>query len=439
MNGLVLQYINLKAMLNFNEDLLQFIWQYKLLKPLPLVSILNKPITILKYGDLNKDAGPDFFNAQIKIDDIILAGNIEIHLKSSNWLKHKHQTNKNYDNIILHVVYEYDVEIPQNTNNNVEVIELKNLIDAKTVINYTHLIESKVNLPCANQLHLVNEIQFTSWLQRMAIERLEIKTKRIYDLFNEYNGNYSQTFYTILLSNFGFKVNSLPFELLAKHLPLSILLKHADNLVHLEALLLGCAGFLDNQFEDKYINQLQNEFEYLKTKYTLTPLNRGIFKFNKMRPANFPTVRLIQFALLIHQQSIFLLNPQNYTQLKDIKLCLELKPTHYFKNHYQLDGNEIEKQISFGNSSKENIVINTLAPFFFFYAKKLMQPNYSDIAIDLLMQCDFEKNQKTKLFITKKQQLQNAADSQALINLYDNYCIKKQCLKCGIGASILKS
>ncbi len=425
-------------MLNFNEDLLQFIWQYKLLKPLPLLSTSGKTITILKYGDLNKDAGPDFFNAQIKIDDITLVGNIELHLKTSDWLKHKHQNNTVYDNIILHVVYHHDVEIPQNINNNVEVVELKNLIDQKIILNYAQLINSKTSLPCANQLQFVNSIYFSGWLQRMTIERLEVKTNRIENLFQQFNGDYSQTFYTLLLSNFGFKVNSLPFELLAKQLPLSILFKHADNLMMLEALLLGCSGFLEGQFEDKYINQLQNEFDYLKTKYNLIPLNKSIFKFNKMRPANFPTVRLVQFALLIHQQNAFLLNPQNYLTLSDIKSCLKLIPTQYFKNHYQLDGTTIEKDISFGESSKENIIINSIAPFFFFYSKKLALSNYTDIALELLSQCSFEKNQKTKLFIVKQQKLQNAADSQALINLYDNYCIKKQCLTCGIGTDILK-
>ncbi len=423
---------------NFNEDLLQFIWQNKLLKPLPLVSKSKKNISVIKYGELNKDSGPDFFNAQIKIDDIILVGNIEIHLKTSDWLKHKHQTNKVYDTIILHVVYEHDVELQQNINNSVEVLELKDFIEEQTIINYKNLINTKNSLPCANQLKFLNDIQFTGWLQRMLIERLELKTKRIDNLFQQFNGDYSQTFYTVLLSNFGFKVNSLAFELLAKQLPLTILLKHADNLMQLEALLLGTSGFFQNHFEDKYVNQLQNEFAYLQTKYNITPLNNTIFKFNKMRPANFPTLRLSQFALLIHQQSHFLLNPQRFITIKIIKQCLRLEPKYYFKNHYNLDGNENKNDNSFGESSIQNVIINSVAPFFFFYAKKLEQPNYIDLAIDLLMQCSFESNQKTKLFVAKQLLLQNAADSQAVINLYDNYCTKKLCLKCSIGVSILK-
>jgi hypothetical protein len=427
-------------MLSFNEDLLQFIWQYKLLKPLPLISsTTHKIITVLKFGELNKDSGPDFFNALVKIDDITLVGNIELHLKTSDWLKHNHQNDKSYDTIILHVVYEHDVEIPQNTANNVEVLELKNLIDEKTILNYKSLINSKSKLPCNNQLKFINELQFGIWLQRMAIERLEVKMNKIENLFTQFNGDYSQTFYTLLLSNFGFKVNSLPFELLAKQLPISILLKHADNLMQLEALLLGCSGLLNQQFEDKYIHNLQNEFDYLKTKYNLISLNKSIFKFNKMRPANFPTLRLAQFALLINQHKEFLLYPQNYSSYNQILSNLKLEPTNYFKNHYKPDGNEISKSIVFGNLAKENIIINTLAPFFFFFSKKQLQPHYSDLALDLLSQCGFEKNQKTKLFLLKKSILKNAADSQGIINLYDNYCTKKQCLKCGIGTTILKN
>ncbi len=426
-------------MLNFNEDLLQFIWRYKLLKPLPLISTSNKLITILKYGEFNRDAGPDFFNAQLIVNNITLVGNVEIHLKTSDWLKHKHQNNTTYDTIILHAVYEHDCEIPQNTANNVEVVELKNLIDDKTIISYKNLIDNKANLPCTNQLQFVNEIVFTNWLQRMAIERLESKTKRIADLFHHFNGDYSQTFYTILLSNFGFKVNALPFELLAKQLPLTILLKHADNLLQIEALLLGCAGFLENQFEENYINQLQNEFSYLKNKYNLIPLSKTIFKFSKMRPANFPTLRLAQFALLVTKQTTFILNPQQFISISEIKKQLVLKPKYYFKNHYQLDGTTLQRTTSFGEASKESIVINTLAPFFFFYSKKSSKPNFCDIAIELLSQCKFENNLKSKLFMQKKQQLQNAADSQALLNLYDHYCVKKHCLKCGIGTAILKT
>ena len=424
-------------MLNFNEELLQFIWRYKLLKPLPLITKSGNELTILKTGELNLDAGPDFFNAQIKINGITLVGNIEIHIKTSDWLKHNHQKDKSYDTIILHAVYEHDTELPQNTNNNVEVLELKNVIDEKTLKVYEHLATTKAKLPCATQLKEVNEIKFISWMERMTIERLEEKVKRIEHLFQFYSGDYTQTFFATLLRSFGFKVNAVPFELLAKQLPVQILLKHADNLLQLEALLLGVSGLLENQFEDKYVQALQNEFEHLKNKYNLIPLGKEIFKYSKLRPANFPNVRLLQLAQLIYTNKEIFLAPQNKKNYKDLMKALQIKSEGYLKHHYKLGGKETVKEISFGEASAESVIINAFAPFFFFYSKKLNKPEYTDASVELLTHCKIESNAKTKLFSSRKINLTNAAASQGIINLHDNYCVSRKCLKCGIAAAIL--
>ncbi|WP_317899278.1 DUF2851 family protein [Aurantibacillus circumpalustris] len=425
-------------MLNFNEELLQFIWRNKLLKPKPLISRSGNEVIILKQGELNLDAGPDFFNAQIKIDNIVLVGNVEIHIKTSDWLKHKHQNDKSYDTIILHAVYEHDVDLLQNTNNNVEVLELKDLIDEKTLLAYEHLSSAKTKLPCAGQLKDVNELKFTSWMERMTIERLEEKVKRIESIFQFYGGDYTQTFYTCLLRSFGFKVNAVPFELLAKQLPVQILLKHADNLLQLEALMLGVSGLLENQFEDKYVQGLQNEFEHLKNKYNLIPLEKEIFKYSKLRPANFPNVRLLQLAQLIYSNKEIFLAPQNKTSYKDLMKVLQIKSEGYLKNHYKLGGAETSKEVSLGIASIESLIINTFAPFFFFYSKKLGKPEYTDASVELLTRCKMESNAKTKLFDSRKSSLTNSAASQGIINLYDNYCVSRKCLKCGIAAAILR-
>ena len=421
----------------FNEELLQFIWRHKLLKPLPLISKSGNRLAVLKPGELNRDAGPDFFNAQIKVNDLILAGNIEIHIKTSDWLLHKHQQNKSYDNLILHAVYEHDVELDQNTQNHVEVLELKHLIDEKTLKIYEHLATTNTKLPCATQLKDVNELKFISWVERMTIERLEEKVKRIENYFFAYGGDYTQTFYTCLLRNFGFKVNALPFELIAKQLPIHLLLKHADNLIQLEALLLGISGLLENQFEDKYIRNLQNEFEYLKNKYQLSPLQKEIFKFSKLRPANFPNVRLAQFAMLIYSNKEIFSFPHKTTDYDSLMKALKIKQEGYWKNHYKMDGKEMDKDSSFGESAVENVIINTFAPFFFFYSKKLTKPHYIEATMELLNRCKVESNAKTKLFGAQKMNLNNAAASQGIINLYDNYCVSRKCLKCGIAAAIL--
>ena len=425
-------------MLKFNEDLLQFLWQYKILKPLPFITTSGKEITIIKNGELNKDSGPDFFNAQIRIGDVVLVGNIEIHLKTTDWLKHKHQQDKNYDNIILHVVYEHDVDLFQNTNNNVEVLELKNLISESTINAYTQLNTAKTKIPCHDQLASVNDLKFISWLERMTIERLEGKVKLIEEYFRSVSGDYTQTFYFLLLRNFGFKVNSLPFELLAKNLPLTILLKHSDNLLQLEALLLGTSGLLENQFEDKYIQQLQNEFDYLKNKYRIIPLSKEIFKFSKLRPANFPTIRLAQFARLLNAKPGLFMAPYDFSNYEEIVLAHKINLEGYWKNHYNMDGNVTSKDLTLGLTSIENLIINTFAPFYFFYSKRTGKEEMGDLAIELLNKCDFEQNTKTKLFSEKKTVLSSAADSQATINLYDNYCKKKACLTCGVATFLLK-
>ncbi len=424
---------------DFKEDLLQLIWQNKLYKPVPLITKSGIEIQILKPGDLNKDSGPDFFNAKIRIDNLILAGNIEIHIKTSDWLKHRHQINKAYDNIILHIVYEHDKEIEQNTKNKVEILELKSLITEKTLNKYRKLVFTKEKLPCQGQLKTITDLKFLSWIDRMAIERLEIKTKRIQNLFNSYHHDYTQTFFTILIRNFGFKVNAVPFELIAKQLSVHFLLKHADNLLQLEALLLGISGLLDAQSKNKYIQSLQNEFEFLKDKYNLIPLNHTIFKFSKLRPANFPNIRLVQLAKLIYINSDLLIAPQKLKSYNQIKKALQINLSGYWLNHYNLNSDPVKKELGFGKESIENIIINTFAPFYFFYSKKLSKPEFGISAIELLNNCSFEINSKTKLYSDKKNILKTASDSQALINLYDEYCSKKKCLNCAIACELLKS
>jgi hypothetical protein len=426
-------------MLNFNEDFLQFAWQHRLLKPQPLTTSSGKEIVILKQGELNKDSGPDFFNARIKINDIILAGNIEVHVKTSDWLRHKHQNDKAYDNIILHVVYENDIVLTQNTENNVEVLEIKHLVPSNILNEYESILASKQAVACSNQLASVNDLKFSAWMERMVVERLEHRVKNIELLFENSKNDYIQTFYTVLLRNFGFKVNSVPFELLARQLPITLLLKHSDNLMQLEALLLGTSGLLDQQFEDKYILDLQNEFEFLKNKYLIIPLKKALFKFSKLRPANFATIRLAQFAKLIHLSPHLFSAPLHYDSYDKIKNCFKIVLNGYWQNHYNLGGESVKKNLQLGYASISNIVTNTFACFFFFCFKRTGKIEYQAVPFKLMEKCAFEKNAKTRLYEQKKQLLITAAESQALINLHDNYCVKRKCLNCGIAAAILKS
>lgn len=423
---------------NFNEDLLQFIWQHKLIKPSKLITRTGKEIEIIKFGEKNTNSGADFFNAQIKINNLVLAGNIELHIKSSDWLKHDHQNDSSYDNIILHVVYEADKEIEQNKKNNVEVLELKDLIDDAIISNYKKLIHSKSEIPCAKQLPQIEEHKASSWINRMAIERLELKTKAIEQTFSNFNNDFNQTFYSVLLKNFGFKVNALPFELLATYLPASIVLKHINNQKQVEALLLGTAGILDDFYEDKYIQNLQSEFEFLKNKYKLSVLDKKIFKYSRLRPANFPGLRLAQFAQLIFSHPQLLTHPHELKSIGDIKKLLSIELNGYWKNHYKPDGKKSSTDITLGNSSIENILVNTFSYFFFFYGKQLNKPFYENLALEILEEVAFEKNTKTKKFDQLNCCKRSALVSQGLIHLLDNYCDKKLCLNCAIGSSLLQ-
>lgn len=423
---------------SFNEDLLQFIWQHKLIKPSKLITRSGKEIEIIKFGEKNTNSGADFFNAQIKINNLILAGNIELHIKSSDWLKHDHQKDPSYDNIILHVVYEADKEIEQNKKNNVEVLELKDLIDDAIILNYKKLIHSKSEIPCTKQLSQIDEHKASSWTNRMAIERLELKTKTIEQTFSNFNNDFNQTFYSVLLKNFGFKVNALPFELLATYLPASILLKHVNNQKQIEALLLGTAGILDDFYEDKYIQNLQSEFEFLKNKYKLSVLDKKIFKYSRLRPANFPGLRLAQFAQLIFSHPQLLTHPHELKNINDIKNLLSIELEGYWKNHYKPDGKQSSNNITLGETSIQNILVNTFSYFFFFYGKQLNKPFYENLALEILEEVAFEKNTKTKKFDHLNCGKRSALVSQGLINLLDNYCDKKLCLNCAIGSSLLQ-
>lgn len=420
-----------------SEELLHFIWNYKLLKTQQLTSVNGTPLKIFHQGELNKDAGPDFFNAKIEVDGITLAGNIEIHVNSSDWLKHRHQNDPAYDNLILHAVYNYDKAIDQNTKHNVEVLELKKYIDEHIIKNYNKLVSSSYDLHCSKEIKNTNALRLSSWLERMLIERLENKTKYARHIFTSTQNDFQQTLYLLLARNFGFKVNAEPFELLAKHLPLSILQKHSGNLLQLEALLYGCAGFLNKSYKNKYIRQLQNEFEFLKNKYKLKELDMKLWKFLRLRPANFPTVRLWQFAMVIHKGSELFKHPEHLNSVEALGEIISHPHEGYWSNHYKLDGPEVKAPKGLGKTSVENILINTIAPFLFFYGQQTGNDKFTEAAVNCFEKLAFEDNVKTRHFTKAGLEFKTSAESQGLIHLFDNYCKNTRCLNCGIASGLL--
>ncbi len=422
-----------------NEALLHTIWKYKLLAQAQFKGSKQENIEVVSIGEHNQDSGPDFFNSKIKINDILLAGNVEIHIKTSDWLKHNHQNDKAYDNLVLHVVFEHDKELPQNEQFNVSVLELKNYIKPSLLEQYNQLQLSKQTIACGKSITKVSDIVWKSWLDRLAVTRIEQKTKYIEHLFEYTNQNHEDALYLLLCRNFGFKINNDAFELLGKSLPYSILKKYADNSIQIEALLFGTAGLLDELFEGKYPKQLQNEFEFLKHKHQLIPIKKEHWKFSKTRPINFPTIRIAQLAIIISKQQSLYHLIERKPDLKTIKAFFESEPNDYWKTHFKFDTESEESSKRLGDTAFHSIVINTIVPYLFFMSTHNLHSDYVEYALDLLSQLPAEVNTKTKEFTKLGVKTDSALESQAQIQLLDAFCTKKLCLKCNVAEFLLKN
>lgn len=421
------------------EDLLHTIWKYKLIQQSSFVGTKGESIDVISIGEHNQNSGPDFFASKLVINGIQLVGNVEIHIKTSDWLKHRHQDDKAYDNLILHVVYEHDAELPQNELFNVSVLELKHYIQPALIDKYSQLQLSKEVIPCGKSITLVPEITWHAWMNRLVISRIEQKTNYIEQLFHYSKQDYEQTLYILLLRNFGFKINNDAFELLAKSLPQAIIKKHADNVLQIEALLFGVAGLLQEPFNDKYPQLLQNEFEFLKYKYQLIPLQKQIWKFAKTRPVNFPTIRIAQLASLFNQSHSLFHLLETKANIQTLVSFFNITTHSYWETHFKFDNESEQSTKTFGESAFQITVINTIIPFLFFLSQKQDNATLSEYALDLLASLPSEANRKTKAFTQLGIKNTSALESQAQIQLHDVYCTKKACLQCSVGQALLKA
>jgi len=420
-----------------NEALFQFIWQYSLYPPSDLCTTDGEPLTIVHSGKLNRDAGPDFSEARIKIGNTTLVGNIELHVKSSDWLKHGHQHDPAYKNLILHVVYENDVE---DVAVNTPVLEMKNLIPAHVIAKYSGLMHTADKLPCAGQHQQVRDITKEGWVTRLLAERWEQKLADWNIMLENTAEDWRNLLYWRMAANFGFKTNAAPFLLLAQSLPLNVTAKHRDSPEQIEALLFGQAGMLHGTFEDEYPNDLQKEYNYLRKKYKLIPIGGHLWKFLRMRPANFPTIRIAQFAALLCK-SVHLFSQIIETHsVKEIEPLLDVTTSGYWDNHFQFDVPQKKAtKKSLGPTSVQNIIINTIAPIQFLYAAKQDTYKLQERALQLIEALPPEENNITRLWEENQWMPKNAAQSQALIQLYNNYCTSRRCLDCTIGLNIIRS
>ncbi|MBU0697427.1 MAG: DUF2851 family protein [Bacteroidetes bacterium] len=423
-----------------SEKVLHHIWKYKLFSFQDLSTINNESIKIISSGLHNHDAGPDFHNAKIEIDETLWVGNVEIHIKSSDWLKHQHQKDKAYDNVILHVVWEHDEEIIRSDGTIISCLELKTIVDPKLLDNYHQLKENNYWIPCETQLQNIDNFTKNQCLDRMLMERLAQKSILIKDLYEQQKGNWEETFYITLAKSFGFKVNALPFEILAKNLPQRILAKHKDQPKQIEALIFGMSGLLNISFKDDYPKQLKIEFDFLKAKYNLNPIKTEAWKFSKTRPDNFPTVRLAQFAALVLNSQHLFSQIISIQKLKDFKKLFEKLPINsYWETHYLFDKEVSNRSAILGMTSINGLLLNAIIPLLFYYGRQSGNKLYVDLVIQMLEEIKPEENQITKGFKERGFKLESAFDSQALIHLKKYFCDHKNCLNCGIGMKILKS
>jgi hypothetical protein len=418
------------------EKLLQFIWQYSLYCPAGLATTRGEPLQILHGGTLNTNSGPDFSSARIKLGATTMAGHIELHVHTSDWIRHNHSKNDAYRNLVLHVVYEHDLtEEPSD----IPVLELKPYIPAYVLAQYSSLLQTTAVLPCAAQLKSVKSITRESWLNRLLVERWQQKLEGWQEELVQAGNDWRTLLYWRMAANFGFKVNSVPFLLLAQSLPMQLLGKqHA--LRQIEALIFGQAGLLEGIFADDYPSGLQQEYRYLQHKFRLKPIAGYLWKFLRMRPANFPTIRLAQFAALVHQSLHLFTSLGDRSNVVEITKLLTVQASPYWDDHYRFDERQKNKSVKkLGRDSVENIIVNTIAPIRFLYAYTQGLEAEKEEALILLEQLPAENNNILRLWSEHGWKAINAGQSQSLLQLYNHYCTHKRCLECAIGLSIIKS
>lgn len=417
------------------ESILHFIWQNKLFQSHSLLTTDGESVEVIDPGRLNTDAGPDFFNAKIKLGNTIWAGNVEIHTRSSEWARHGHDDDKAYNSVVLHVVKKADVQVFRADGAPIPQLEL--IYPAEIEENYGQLMQNSLRIPCENKISAIPGIFIRSWKNALLTERLLQKTENISEILSQNNRHWEEAFYLNLARSFGFGTNGQAFEMLAASLPMQILGKHKNDLSQLEALLFGQAGLLTAKEEDAYLLSLRKEYDFLKIKYDLKPIDGSQWKLLRLRPDNFPHVRIAQFAALIHKSTGLFSKITENPDIQYLQGIFRVEPSEYWKTHY-LFAHESHKSLKgIGQKAIEGIIINTVVPFLFSFADTRGNQSMKDKAIEILEKLPAENNVITRMWHETGIDCASAFDSQALIQLKKMYCDKRNCLRCRIGHKVL--
>ncbi|MBS1576112.1 MAG: DUF2851 family protein [Bacteroidetes bacterium] len=416
------------------ERLLQFIWQFQYFNRSELTTATDETIQVILPGQFNTNQGPDFINSKIRINQALWVGNIELHIKTSYWNRHKHEEDKNYSNVILHVVWEHD---DKSMEKNIPILELRYRVSKILLQQYDTLMNNTAFIPCQENIKSIKEITWNSWKERLLAERLLRKASIVDHFLQQSNYHWEESFWWLLARNFGMKVNASAFETVARSISLKILSRHKNQIHQLEALLFGQAGFLQRNFNEDYPALLKKEYQFLQAKYKLKPVHEP-FYFLRMRPGNFPTVRLAQLAILINQSSHLFSKIKEAVSVKEIRQWFDLAANDYWHYHYRFDEESAFKKKNIGNTMINNIIINTIAPALFAYGNYNKEDKYKTKALQWLEDTPAETNAITKGFELLGIQNGNAYDSQSLIELRNEYCNRKRCLDCAVGNYLLK-
>ena len=418
------------------EELLYYIWTHRLFALTPLKTTDGLSLSIIDTGLRNRDAGPDFFNAKVLIDAVVWAGNVEMHSKASDWYKHKHHLNKAYDSIILHVVGVADRDTYRTTGEKIPQLVLPLLDHYKSRLEI--LSAESVQPRCYASLSTLSKLTIHSWLSALLIERLESKSAKILALLKRSEYQWQDVFFIILARNFGFGLNGDVFERWAMQLPFRALDKHRDSLFQLESLFFGISGLLEGAFNDAYVVDLQKEYTYLKTKFSIGHVEFA-WKLAKLRPGNFPHLRIAQLAMLYHRGSVLISSILSAESKNDLYRHFELSQSCYWDTHYLFDKESAKSNHSMGKKTIDLLLINTIIPFTYSLGKLRDDEALIEKALSLLLEIKPENNYITKLWDHWGISVDSAGDSQALIQLQKEYCDKKRCLYCRIAYHYLTS
>lgn len=421
------------------ENLLHFVWKLKLFSTADLKSTNGEIIEIISAGTANLNAGPDFLNAKLVINNQLWAGNVEIHLNSSDWYAHNHESDENYDSVILHVVWEHSIEVFRKTNHPIVTLELKNYISKELLDNYQELFSKNKNwINCEKDIAGIDSFILTNWIERLYVERLEKKSEQIQNIVAKLNNNWEAALFVLLAKNFGLKINSESFMNFANSFDFSVVRKVSNNLEQLEALFFGQAGMFSNNYESEYYEKLKKEYNFLKVKFQLSAISNGQIQFFRLRPNNFPTIRLSQLAMVYHHHQNLFAKIIETEDIKEFYGLFNLATSSYWETHYTFETASKKSIKKITKPFIDLLLVNTIIPLKFLYLKSLGKNDLS-AALSIIANIKPEKNVIISKFNELNIKSKTAFETQALLQLKNEYCNKQLCLSCAVGKELLKS